>query len=264
MIKLSCASLSFDGFEDRNFAKTFELAPQAGIKYIEFNCWYPSSLTFLKARELKERCIRHNIVPSVIHIGSFGGTDFREITKDVCHKIRGLEFAKELGCKRLSATAAPRGEKGGLEAIITCLKEIMPVAEELDVLVCVENHANSNLENLDDYQRVFEAVSSNKLGICMDTGHFDAAGVNMDRLMEMFHPQIKHIHLKENKEKGKECFVRFGEGTTNNAHVLERMISFHYEGYVSIELCLNENNTRPLCLADVLKAVDMFKKYERD
>jgi len=41
MIRLSCASLSFDGFGDEDFVHTFARVNEAGYKHLEFNCWYP-------------------------------------------------------------------------------------------------------------------------------------------------------------------------------------------------------------------------------
>lgn len=262
MIKLACASLSFDGFGDSNFIKTFELAPKAGLRFIEFNCWYPSYFTTRETRNLKDRCTESGLLPAAIHIGHFGGLDFREVTKDVCHKIRAMEMAKELGCKRICATGAPRGQKGGIGSVTTCLKEIVPAAEELDMLVCVENHANSNIENIDDYQRIFDSISSKNVGVCMDTGHFDAAGVDMAEFIDKFHARINHIHLKENKGFGSLLFTRFGEGTTDNCKIIERMIGLGYEGFLTIELCIEEDDGLPVGLSDVVKAVEMFKKYE--
>lgn len=265
MIRLACATISFDGFGDDDFVKTFDLAPKAGFKNIEFNCWYPRTLTPEKMRDLKERCRIAGLVPVALHVGGFGGTDNRsEATKEVCHKIRAMEAAKELGCRRVVATGYARGESGGIRAVIACLKEIEPIAREMDVLISLENHANNNIETVADYQEILDAVPSKNIGICIDTGHFDASGVDMDELMDKFTSQINHIHLKENKGFGKKLFTRFGEGTTDNYHVVKKMISLGYEGILTIELSpeIGESDGRPFGLDDLVKPRTMFEVFE--
>ena len=264
MIKLACASLSFDGFGDENYVKAFEMAPKAGYGYIEFNCWYPRTLTPSKMQDIKERCKNNGLLPAALHVSNFGGADNRmEMTKDVCHKIRAMEAAKELGCRRVVATGYQRGQGGGLNAIINCLKEIAPIAEEMDILICLENHANNNIENIEDYQMILDAVPSKNVGICIDTGHFDAANVSMDEVINKFAARINHIHLKENKGMGEKIFTRFGEGTTDNHHIVKRMISLGYEGFLTIELSpeIGESDGRPFGINDVILPREMFESY---
>ncbi|MFW5826375.1 MAG: sugar phosphate isomerase/epimerase family protein [bacterium] len=130
MIRLACASLSFDGFGDEDFVGTFAKVNDAGYRHLEFNCWYPRTLTPAQMRDLAARC------------------------------------------------------------------------REAGILVALENHVGNNLENLDDYRRIFDEVDSPSLGICMDTGHFEAAGVSLDELIDEFSSRINHIHLKENRGFG--------------------------------------------------------------
>jgi sugar phosphate isomerase/epimerase len=211
VIGLACSTLSCDGFGDNKFVQSLRKLPAIGYRYIELNCWQPSDLTPNNIRNMKRRCKEAGLEPIAVYGSSFGGIGF-EISKDVCHKIRMIDAAVELNCHRIVATGAKRGEKGGLESIITALKEIAPYAEERGVLVCLENHANNNLENIDDYKEVFSRIDSPNVGLCIDTGHFDAAGVSLDEVMEQLHEKVCHIHVKEAVQIGVEKFVRFGEG----------------------------------------------------
>ncbi|TVR52464.1 MAG: sugar phosphate isomerase/epimerase [Spirochaetaceae bacterium] len=266
MIRLSCASLSFDGFGDENYIKTFANVREAGYRHLEFNCWYPRTLTPAKTRDLVERCKTAGVSPGSIHVGGFGGDNRDTITKDLCHKLRSIAVVRELGCNVVCATGARRGAEGGLDAIIEVLKELMPAAEAKNVLISLENHAGNNLENLDDYRRIFDAVDSPALGICMDTGHFEAASVSLDDLIDEFAPKINHIHLKENLKFGEKQFVRFGEGTTDNVAAVERMLESGYSGYLVIELSpeIGPNDDRPFTIDDLKKPYEMFRVYERE
>jgi sugar phosphate isomerase/epimerase len=262
MIGLACATISCDGFEDNDFRESFRIMPEVGFNYIELNAWYPSSITPQKMRDLKQRCADRQILPACIHGMGFGADDARDLSKDVAHKLRILDAALEVGCRRISFTGAGRGKAGGIDAIITVLREVVPAAEEENVLICLENHAGNNLETIDDYSRIFNVIDSSHVGICLDTGHFDAAGVDMDELIDCFGLRINHIHVKENKGFGRKEFVRFGQGTTNNHHVIERMLALGYQGFITVELSPQQDtSTIP---ADLRLARQMFEQYETD
>lgn len=263
MIKLSCATLSIEGFSETNFDKTFKVAPEIGFENIEFNCWYPSSLAPATIRSLKQRCSEHGLRAMAIHLnGGFGG----EPVRDFCHKLQAIQAVKELGGRMIVSSGAARGEDDGIQGIIRSLKDLVPVIEEMDVLISLENHVHNNIENIDDYRRIFDAIDSKNVGICIDTGHFDAASVDMDALIDEFAPRINHIHLKENKGVGEKVFTRFQEGTTDNKRIVERLIHLGYSGYMTIELSpeIGEKDGRPFTIEDLMLPYKMFSIYESD
>lgn len=262
MIGLACATISCDGFDDNDFRASFRIMPEVGFRYIEFNAWYPSAVTPAKMRDLKQRCAQHGMLPACLHGMGFGAANPRDLSKDVAHKLRFIDAAREVGCRRISFTGAGRGKEGGLDAIITVLQEVTPVAEDQDVLICLENHEGNNLETMDDYARIFDVIDSPHVGICLDTGHFDASGVDMDALIDRFQLKINHIHVKENNGFGRKEFVRFGQGTTDNFHVVDRMLALGYQGFITVELSPQEDtSTIP---ADLRLAREMFAKYETE
>ena len=261
MIKLACATLSMEGFGETDFSRTFSQAVEIGYKHIEFNCWHPSTFTPGMIMSLKERCALHHLDTVAIHLNSgFGGNPI----KDFCHKVYAMQAVKLLGGRMIVSTGAARGEECGIDGVIRSLKALIPVAEELDVQISLENHAMNNLENIEDYRRVFDAIDSRYVGLCIDTGHFEAAGVHLDDVVDEFYTRVNHIHLKENKTFGKKEFTRFGEGNTDNKHLVERMISCGYSGCLTIELSpeIGEKDGRPLGFEDLVLPYRMFSGYE--
>lgn len=236
MLKMAVSTLTFDGFGNNDFTQTFRFAGAAGYQRIEFNCWHPQTLTPAKMRELKRRCEKADLMPISLHVTAFGGSTNDLLTANVCHKIRAMEAAAELGCRRVVASCMERNSGGGLAAVIEELKVLAPIAADIDVLLCLENHCNNVLENEQDYHEIFQAVQSDHIGMCIDTGHFDAAGVNMERIIEQFSDKINHIHLKENNGFGIKRFCRFGEGTTDIPGVVKTLLDKGYSGYMSVEL----------------------------
>lgn len=261
MIELSCATLSFEGFGETDFCRTFELAPKLGYKNIEFNCWYPSSLQPKTIRSLKRRCLSKGLNPMAIHLnGGFGGDPVR----DFCHKVLAMQSIRSLGGSMIVSSGFERGKYDGIKGVIKSLKELIPVAEELDVVISLENHVHSDIENIDDYRRIFDEIDSRHVGICIDTGHFDAAGVDMSVFIDEFAVLVNHIHLKENKGFGTKEFTRFMEGTTDNRSVIETLISKGYSGYLTIELSpeIGEKDNRPFTISDLELPIKMFSVYE--
>lgn len=259
-VELAIATITCDGFGDENFEPAFSLIPKLPYKNVEFNCWYGRNLTPAGISSIKERCKQHKLKPVCVQGSSFGSSE--NIIKDVTHKLWNMEAASQLGCKRVKFTGAGRGSEGGIEAVIKVLKEIAPAAEEMGMLILVENHANNNLENIEDYDKVFSAISSENVGMCMDNAHFDGANVDLFEVVDRFHSRILHIDLKDTERKGIHKVVPFGAGVTNNAGVVEKMLGHGYKGYLLIEMVLNQAN-KEVKEEELRKAYHLFKKYER-
>lgn len=258
-VELAVASICSDGFGDVNFKHTFDIVPRLPFKNVEFNCWYGRNLTPAGLNNIKERCEQYDLNPICVQGSSFGATG--NIIKDVTHKLWNMEAAKQLGCRRVKFTGARRGEEGGLDTIIDVLKEIAPAAEEMDILVLVENHARNNLETIEDYDKLFNAIDSPNVGMCMDNAHFDGANVDLFEVIDRFHSKILHIDIKDTRQKGVHDVVPFGQGVTDNAGVIEKMLSLGYEGYLIVEMVLKED--KAVVEKELLNAYNLFEKYER-
>jgi sugar phosphate isomerase/epimerase len=258
-VELAIATITCDGFGDEDFKYAFEIIPQLPFKNVEFNCWYARNLTPKGIQRIKERSQQHDLTPICVQGSSFGAEG--NIIKDVTHKLWNMEAAKQLGCRRVKFTGAGRGKEGGLDAVIDVLKELKPAAEEMNVLVLVENHANNNIEFIEDYERIFEAVDSTHVGMCMDNAHFDGSRVDLMEVVNKFHKKILHIDLKDTEQKGVHKVVNYGEGVTDNDAVVEAMLEHGYEGYLLIEMAPPRN--RETLVEDLNRAYRLFEKYQR-
>ena len=266
MLVLAASSLSFDGFADSDFENTFAQAKAAGYRNIEFNCWYARTLSPEKIAQIKARCRQYDLAPIALHVGSYGGGTRDALCMNYCHKLRAMQAATELGCTRLVASGAARDTEGGLDAVAEELALLLPDAQAYGVTLLLENHCQNVLANEQDYAYLFERVSSPYVGICVDTGHFDAEGVDPAAFAQRFAKCIRHIHLKENRVFGKKTFCRFGEGTTDHAAVIETLLANGYSGYMSVELSpeIGENgDVRPFTLADRAKVVSLSSGFGR-
>jgi len=258
-VELAIATITCDGFGDENFEKAFEIIPQLPFKNVEFNCWYGRNLTPSGIRGIQERCDKHGLTPICVQGSSFGAEG--NIIKDVTHKLWNMQAAKLLGCRRVKFTGSGRGKAGGLDGVIDVLKEIAPAAEEMDVLVLVENHANNNLEFIEDYEKIFDAINSSHVGMCMDNAHFNGSHVDLMEVVDKFHEKILHIDLKDTEKMGVHKVVNFGEGVTDNDGVIQKMLDHGYEGYLLVEMAppINPDSL----VADLTRAYRLFDKYQK-
>ncbi len=257
-VELALATITCDGFGDENFEKAFAIIPKLPFKNVEFNTWFGRNLTPAGLESIAERCRKHGLKPISVQGTAFGAGG--RVVTDVGHKLWCMEAARRLGCRRVKFTGAKRGTQGGLDNVIETLKELAPAAEAMDMLVLVENHAENNIENIEDYDKIFGAIPSPNVGMCMDNAHFNGANVDLFEVIDRFHSRILHIDLKETERKGIHKVVRFGEGVTDNQGVIERMLDHGYEGYLVVEMAppLSPDTVQQ----DLRKAYDLFQKYE--
>ena len=236
MITLAAASLSFDGFEDADFAATFDLAPRIGFRALELNCWYPRNLSAAGVRSIRRRCDENGLQPVSLHFTEIGGENPNELSKSLTYGMRGIDMAAELGCTTFVTLGAPRGKAGGIEAIVATLEHLVPYAEEVGITIGLENHDGHIIQTLDDYATILDRLDSNRLGVCADIGHFHASGIANDEIIDRFGDRVVHIHVKDNASFGTKRFVPFGEGAADNVGFVRSMAGRGYEGAVVVEL----------------------------
>ena len=255
-VEIAIATICVDGFGDEYFKPSFETIPETGIQNVEFNVWYPRTVTPTGIESIRERCYETGLTPISLQGSSFGG----DALKDVTHKLWLMRKAKELGCRRVKFTGEGRGEAGGLERVITVLKELAPAAEEMDVLICVENHKDNNIETIGDYEKIFSEVDSSHVGVCLDTGHFAGSGIKNSDVVDAFPEKILHVDLKDVSSMGKYEKVNYGKGVVDFHSLVPQILDTGYSGYLVIEQAPPLRPDR--LVEDLSRAYDMFEQYE--
>lgn len=259
-VDLAVATICTDGFGNHHHEPAFRLLPQTGLRNVEFNVWFSDTITPNYMADLKRRCARTGLRPVSLQGSSFGGEGGRGVLKDVGHKLALMYGARELGCRIVKCTGAQRGTQGGLKAVIAACRELAPAAEEMGMLLVLENHANNVLENLADYEEIFAAIDSPNVGMCLDTGHFEGVGIDLHEAVEKFHPRILHVDLKDCRKRGAgHDTVVFGEGVTDFDGFLRHLLGKKYRGYLVIEMAWRE--PREPVVENLRKAYEMFRPY---
>lgn len=235
-VDLAIATLCFDGFEDADFRHAFEHLPETGVRNVEFNCWYPRTLTVDGLRRIRERSAQIGVTPVSIHVATPPlAPNSGSRTAEVARWMWLLEAADRIGARVLKTTGVARQESAHLAEFIELLKTVAPIVEDRGITIAVENHFNNTFEYPEDYERLFEEVSSPSVGMCLDTGHFAASGVDMIDVIERFGSRLVHIDLKDCASVGAEHFVPFGHGLVDFDSVLGSAVSSGFEGYLVVE-----------------------------
>lgn len=256
-VKLAVATICMDGFGDRNFEPSFAMLPRLGIKHVEFNTWHARNLTPAGLRSIRERSERIGVRPVCLQASAFGDGK----AADVSHKLWCLEAARRIGARRVKFTGSKRGTNGGLPAVISCLKEIAPAAEEMGMLILVENHAANVLENIPDYEEIFASIDSPNVGLCLDTAHFAGAGVDLMEVAKRFHSRTLHVDLKDNRTAGGgHEAVPYGTGVVPFEPMLQALLSGGYGGYLLLELA--HSTPKEPVFENLRHGYEMFKHHE--
>lgn len=261
-VELAIATICTDGFGNHHHEPVFRVIPGLGFRNVEFNLWYPDTITPAYLRGLKERCGRTGLQAISLQGTSFGGEGREGIIKDISHKLLLMHGARELGCRRIKCTGSRRGTNGCLKAVIEVCRELAPAAEELGVLVTLENHASNVLERIEDYEEIFAAIDSPNVGLCLDTGHFEGVNINLHAVVEKLHSRLLHVDLKDCRERGAgHDTVPFGEGVTDFDAFLTHLREKNYSGYLVIEQAWSE--PRGDWENNLKLAYERFRKWER-
>ncbi len=230
------ATICFDGFGDENFEPTFAHAPEVGIGDIEFNAWYARNLTPGGLASIKERCAASGLRPASLQVSPFApGPDSADLAREASRWCWLIEAAAILGVNVIKATGSARGTRGGLTGLSKLLDVIVPIAEEHQIVLALENHFDNVLEHPSDYRLVFSDFASPNVGMCLDTGHFIASGHELHTVVEEFRDRIVHLDLKDCAEPGSAQFVRFGDGIVDFDGVISNLVGAGYAGHIVVE-----------------------------
>lgn len=236
-VRAAVATICFDGFGDEGFDPAFSGIPELGIFDVEFNCWYPRTLTAGGLEDIVRRCETIGARPVSLQVispapaSSFGG-----LSADVARWMWLMEAAERIGAGTIKTTGTSRDTDGEiLGRTIDVLRFVAPIAADRGITVAIENHFQNTFEFPGDYDRLFEEVPEESVGMCLDTGHFAASGVDMYGLIDRFGSRIVHIDLKDCAQEGSADFVPFGNGMVDFDGVLSHAVNNGYTGHLVVE-----------------------------
>lgn len=170
-----------------------------------------------------------------------------------------LRTAAAAGAKTVRATLShllcgdrrslPAGWPSYFEALVQRLKEVLPIAEELGVVLAVENHQDVTSADLLDL--FTESGSSPAFGITLDTGNPLAVAEDPVEFATRIGALIRHVHLKDytvHRASNGYSLVRcaVGDGVIDFPAILRIVLGNGYPVLPSIEIAAQATRTIPI------------------
>lgn len=238
-IKLGLATYTFRNF-DR--AQTIEMikavqTPWISVKQQGVKGKYHWDMSLPAEEQAK---IRQEFEAAGLHVMSAGNTDLKGLTPDALRPA--FVWAKNAGVPML--VAAPVHDNiGAIEQLV----------KEYDVRVAIHNHGPED-KQFPTPQSVLEAVKGRdpRLGLCMDVGHSERAGVDVVKAIADAGSRLLDMHVKDLRkfkqeagDKPGDLQVDVGDGIMPFPQIFKQLKKMNYKGCVNLEYEINGNNPMP-------------------
>ena len=175
--------------------------------------------------------------------------------------IEGMEIslrnAKSLGAQTVllvPAVVNPETRyKDAYERSQKRIKELLPLAKELNVIIAVENVWNKFLLSPLEFARYVDEFDSPYLKAYFDVGNIMLTGFPQDWIRTLG-KRIAKVHIKgfDTNSKLLWAFVNLGDGTIDWPEVRRAFSDIGYNGYISAELSAGDADY----ISDVSKRMD--------
>ena len=215
----------------------------------------------LKTSTTKAECkiIRQKIDDSGIFVDSLASgmswgispTSEDEATRNKSISLHkdALQVASNLGCKALlfvpGVVKSPisseivRYDKA-LDRIRDAINQLLPIAQDLDVDLCMENVWNGFFYSPIELRDFVDSFESNKLGVYLDVGNLIGYQQYPPHWIELLNSRIKRVQIKDFQENfdwtGSFSFCDIGAGEVPWKETIEALKSINYQNTIIAEM----------------------------
>ncbi len=133
---------------------------------------------------------------------------------------------------------------GSIELCRQVLEQALPIAEELEIILTLENLAGPGY--LESFAQLLEEYPSDYLGVTMDLKFLHAAGYNMEEYFRVLGHKIVNIHVNDFTgdlldATGKRQYPELGSGHVDFGFLSNLLLSYHYQGVLTLESAFAED-----------------------
>lgn len=221
---------------------------QRGLRVSE-----PWTSTFFSRKEMYDKTIA-DFCQSMNFIKQMGG-------KDVV--VAELGFSVHQRPVALMANR-PHFDDASWDLVTEGLNELGRIANEEGMNLCYHHHLGTGIMTRPDVDRLMESTDPDKVHLLLDTGHLYVAGGDPLKLAQDYGHRIKHVHLKNIRQRQMDSFVNDNlsfkegvlegfftvpgdpEGCIDFAPILEALAKACYEGWLIVEAEQDPNKANPL------------------
>ena len=246
---------STNAFKTYSVIESLELIKEIGFDGVEIMCdrphVYPPDFDEENLNEIKQTAEKLDL--SITNLNCFtlfavGDTYLpswiepeqprRQIRID--HTLACLRVAKYLGCKNISIPPGGpvvRGdEQSSLSLFHKGLECVIPLAEELDVVLLIEPEPELLIENSRQIKSFIRDIASKHVGINFDVGHFYCVSENPEQALESLFEHIGHIHIEDIADSKKHYHLIPGLGAIDFNAFFNQLQKLRYQKDICLEL----------------------------
>lgn len=242
-----CASICYRGYAEDEVAATLEYAPQIGYRLMEIHgplIWSVDAALAFDIDGMKTKIDAAGMKCAGLYPPGWGGQDNADVDARAGAIAKCVEIAEGLGATHLTTSGAQRRtEPGALDRVIACVREVLQrIPEESQIKLTLEPHHGNVLEQASDFQTILDAIPDERVGVCIDTGHFHSSGVDTLAAIRQFASRLYAVHLKDHLDT---VSVGIGRGDLNLKEIIEALQAVDYKGGLTLELEVEDPENLP-------------------
>jgi len=235
-LKISCVT---GIYREKDLKEALELISEAGYKNVEIAGWPYQNWGYTEVGDKELKIVKKKIEDLGLQVSA------------VCAFLKSppeqvVEIAQFLGASVV--IAGPSVRKGeSLEPAKKWIEDLEPLLDKTDVKFGIENHYGYFFEDINDGLQIMELTKSRKIGLNLDTGHFQWSGVNIIDVAKKLAEHAVNVHVKDvvfadgKKRLDLEEFKQrkmtaLGRGKIDLAGFIAEMKRRGYDGYYSVEI----------------------------
>jgi sugar phosphate isomerase/epimerase len=149
------------------------------------------------------------------------------------------------------------------EARVNALSTLCKHIEGSDTVICMENLSRFTT-NAVELKSLIDAVGSDHLAICLDTGHLHMCGLSQAEFIEQSGELLKALHITDNEGKSDQHIMPYGRGNIDWDSFISALAKSSYDGVLNFEIPGETHNIPyELLLAklDYLREVALYMTY---
>ena len=119
---------------------------------------------------------------------------------------------------------------------IAKIRELVARIEHVDITLCIENLCHHTL-TADEILEIIEKVGSNKLGICLDTGHLNIEKKSTQGdFIRKAGKYLKALHVHDNDGSADQHILPFARGRIDFKEIMAALKEIDYDGLFNFEI----------------------------
>ncbi len=134
---------------------------------------------------------------------------------------------------------------------VDTVKQVAEVAASEGIRAGLHPHAGSYVEFADEIDRLLDVVDADLVGLVLDTGHFQFAGIEPATAIRDYGQRVRYVHLKDVNPRvmaqsrqermsfwqaySAGLFCVLGTGSNDFGAIKESLMSIDYDGWLTVE-----------------------------